>query len=77
MQSTKTLVAAVGLGLIVSVSVSAQFDVGRVTGTIYDPSGAIVPQATVTIKNIGTGITTTAQSDSFGNFVASALPYGD
>lgn len=55
----------------------AQFDVGRITGTVLDPTGAVVPGATVTITNIDTGLKTEVQSDSTGNFSAPALPYGN
>ncbi len=77
MRSTKTFWALLTLCLFFAVSARAQFDTGRITGTIYDPSGAAVPGATVTILNTGTGISTTALSDTAGNFVASALPFGD
>jgi hypothetical protein len=35
----------------VSIAAFAQFDVGTITGFVRDPSGAVVPNATVTIKN--------------------------
>src|SRR5207249_7371095 len=54
----------------------AQFDVGRISGTIYDPTGAVVPGANVTIKNVGTGQETATKSDASGNFSVSALPFG-
>jgi hypothetical protein len=54
----------------------AQFDTGTISGTITDASGAMVPNATVTITNAGTAAEKTLQTDSAGNFVASALPFG-
>src|SRR6202021_1903159 len=54
----------------------AQFDTGTISGTITDASGAMVPNATVTITNVGTAAEKTLQTDSAGNFVASALPFG-
>ena len=60
-----------------SLPVSAQvFDTGTLGGLVTDPSGAVVPHATVTITNVGTGIQRTLQTDSGGSFVASALPFG-
>ena len=43
---------------------------GVITGTITDPTGAVVPGATVTITNVGTNIsqTTTTGSDGFYRF---------
>ena len=40
---------------------------GDVTGVVTDSSGAIVPGATVTIKNAATGDVRTTISDSNGN----------
>ncbi len=55
----------------------AQFDTGTITGSVTDPSGAMVPNAKVTVTNTGTGIEKSYNSDSSGNFVASALPFGN
>jgi hypothetical protein len=65
----------IGILLINSLAL-AQFDVGRITGTVFDPTGAVVAGATVTIKNVGTGRETTAKSDSSGTFAASSLLNG-
>lgn len=54
----------------------AQFDTGTIDGTVTDVSGAVIPNADITITNINTAISTRLKSDSAGNFVASALPYG-
>src|SRR5512146_3122520 len=55
----------------------AQFDTGTIAGTVTDPSGAVVANAAVTVTNTGTGITKTLHSDSNGDFVASALQFGN
>ena len=55
----------------------AQFDTGTINGTVTDPSGAAVTKAAVTATNVGTNVATTTKSDSNGNFVISALPYGN
>src|SRR6202522_1175048 len=57
-------------------SAFAQFDTGSITGTIADSTGAIVPRATVTVTNVGTGIHTDLVADQRGIFVASDLPFG-
>ena len=46
----------------------AQFDTATVLGTVVDASGAVVPGASVTLKNADTGITATTVTDSQGNF---------
>ncbi len=61
---------------VFALSAFAQFDTGTIAGTVTDPSGAVVAQAQVTITNMGTSIQKTLATDSGGNFVASALPFG-
>jgi hypothetical protein len=46
----------------------AQFDSATVLGTIHDANGAAISGATVTLKNIDTGLSVTAQTDGDGNF---------
>src|SRR5436853_7511098 len=41
---------------------------GDVTGTVLDPSGAAVPNATVSLKNNDTGATQTATTTSTGAY---------
>ena len=67
----KTLAAMV---LVTSLPalLQAQSD-GRFTGTVLDPSGAVVAGATVTIKNERTGIVKTVVTDTAGRYVATGL----
>src|SRR5262245_15726983 len=46
----------------------AQFDSATVLGTIRDAGGAAMPGVTVSLKNIDTGLSVTAQTDGDGNF---------
>ncbi len=54
----------------------AQFDSGSFVGTVADTSGAAIPQATVTVTNIDTGVAVTTKADSSGHFEVSALKAG-
>jgi Carboxypeptidase regulatory-like domain len=63
------------LGLNVGSAV-AQFDTGTLGGTTVDSSGALLPGASVTVSNTGTGATVTLKSNGAGIFSASDLPYG-
>src|SRR3982751_4254917 len=47
---------------------SAQFDAATVLGTVRDSSGAVVPGATVTLKNVATGIMATSVTDEHGDY---------
>jgi outer membrane receptor protein involved in Fe transport len=65
------------LALVFTIPATAQSLVsGDVTGIISDPSGAVVPNATVTLKNTGTGQTQTATTNSSGVYRFSLLPPG-
>jgi hypothetical protein len=51
----------------------AQFQSG-IEGTITDPSGAVVPNASVTAKDMETGVTRTVETSSAGNYRIPSLP---
>jgi hypothetical protein len=55
------------------VSISAQFT-SSIEGTVLDTSGGAVPDATVTLKEVTTGVVHTAITSSAGNYRISALP---
>ena len=46
----------------------AQFDTASVLGTVRDSTGAVVPGATVTLKNVSTGILANTVSDDKGDY---------
>ncbi len=54
----------------------AQTDTARVFGTITDPTGAVIPNATITVTNSGTGRTVTAQTGGAGQYTLNALSAG-
>ncbi|MGO9318017.1 MAG: carboxypeptidase regulatory-like domain-containing protein [Terracidiphilus sp.] len=47
------------------------------TGNVTDPSGAAVPDATVTVTNIDTNLTQSAKTDSVGSYLIRPLPIGN
>jgi carboxypeptidase family protein len=55
---------------------SAQTVQGVITGNVTDPSGASVPNATVTLTNIGTGVSQTTTTESDGSFRFPLVPPG-
>lgn len=54
-----------------------QAPTGVVEGQIADPSGAVVPTASVTITNVATAFTTSQQASATGRFRFSYLPVGN
>lgn len=49
---------------------------GVITGTVTDPTGAVVPGATVTITNVGTNISQNTTTGSDGSYRFSLVPPG-
>ena len=49
---------------------------GTILGTVTDTSGAAVPGATVTIKNVDTGLLRTVTTSDDGSYSAPELPLG-
>jgi Carboxypeptidase regulatory-like domain/TonB dependent receptor-like, beta-barrel len=70
------LVAVVVLGVLVAWADSALAQNARITGTLKDQSGAVLPGVTVTAKNQETGLTRTAVTDAVGQFRVPSLPPG-
>src|SRR5450755_4625286 len=50
---------------------------GGIQGTVTDPSGAIVPNASVTLKNPATGLVRKNQTDSSGSYQFLSVPVGE
>ncbi len=71
-------IAMVSLVLLFSVAAFAQGGArGEITGTVTDPSGAVIPKAAVTIINQETGVKErTITTGSQGSFTATLLPIG-
>src|ERR1022692_1573965 len=55
--------------LLIAPALFAQsLTTGDIAGTLKDPSGAVVPNATVTLKSLDTGSTQNSMTDSSGEF---------
>jgi hypothetical protein len=69
------------LGLIIAASLlpaslAAQAVTGTILGSVTDTTGGVVPGATVTLTNTGTGLTRTLTTDAAGEYTAPSLPTG-
>src|SRR6266851_3583676 len=67
-----TLVA----GTILAPFSFAQESTARLLGTITDPTGAVVPHASVVAKNMATGLERRAQANESGDYSIPLLPIG-
>jgi len=71
------MLALLVIALLIAPSLMAQSLVsGDVTGTVTDPSGAVVPNASVTLKNNANGSARTTTTTSSGAYRFSLLPPG-
>lgn len=74
----RLLLSLTVLVILTSFSTVAAFAQSTATlkGLILDPSGAVVPDAKVTVRNQETGVERISQTDSAGNYQVAALPVG-
>ena len=75
----RTLFAVTALllcGLSFSLSASAQTSRGTVSGLVADSTGAVIPNATVTLTNQQTGVSRTATSNGEGLYRFDAVDLG-
>ena len=62
--------------LLVASPLFASGPTGTITGTITDPSGAVVPKARVIVRNEGTNATRDAETNEDGDYTVALLPPG-
>src|SRR4029078_5735293 len=62
--------------LLFTFSLSALAQTAQVTGRVTDQAGAVVPDATVTLTNAGTGLKREAVTNSEGYFTAPLVQPG-
>lgn len=55
----------------------AQLDTGTISGTVMDQSSGTIPGATITIRNVATGVSRTTATNAAGRYEAAALPVGN
>ena len=56
---------------------SQTLEKGSITGTVYDPLGAVVPEATIKLTRVATGLEREDTADENGRYTFSVLPPGD
>jgi hypothetical protein len=70
------LVCALLVAILFSGTAWAQIDAGGIAGTVKDSSGAIVPNASITLKNDLTSITAVTTSNASGDYSFNGLNLG-
>jgi Carboxypeptidase regulatory-like domain len=70
-------IAVVVLACLAAVSnLTAQTATGRIIGTLTDPTGAVIPGATITVTNVETQVTTQTITNEQGYYQVLLLPIG-
>ena len=70
------LFSSLGIVLILTTTVFASGPTGTITGTVTDPSGAVVPKARITVINEATNAIRDAESNGDGDYTVALLPPG-
>ncbi|MSO21393.1 MAG: TonB-dependent receptor [Acidobacteria bacterium] len=75
-KSVKTILLLLLLLAPFGVSL-AQLPTATMLGSVKDSSGAVIPGSALTVRNLETGLTRTAEANADGSYRFSALPVGD
>jgi hypothetical protein len=70
----KVSFAVAVLSYVLVLSGIAQTTNGLITGTVMDPTGAVIPKASITVTDLGTNGARNALSDEHGHYVIPQLP---
>jgi hypothetical protein len=76
MRKRSVVVAALATVLVLGVAARARAQNAQISGTVKDPSGAVIPGVTVSARNAATGLVRTSVSDAVGEYRVPALPPG-
>jgi hypothetical protein len=74
--ASRTVFVWMILCALLPMSARAQQTLGAINGTVTDASNAVVPQAQVQAKNLGTGLTVNATTQNDGSYDIVDLPIG-
>src|SRR5258708_3711049 len=73
--SRRLAVCAIGVWCL-AAGAFGQMNSGEITGGVKDPSGAVLPGATIVAEEAGTSLTFTASSNQAGEYLLARLPVG-
>src|SRR5690349_6714062 len=76
MRNTFRFLFLVILCSILTANAFAQADTGSLAGTVRDSTGAVVPDAKVSSRNVATSVERSVQTDSSGGYSLQSLPPG-
>src|SRR5579872_5993065 len=74
MKKAILLSAFLAMGIVES---HGQGTAGAIVGTVKDPSGAVIADASVTVKNVATNASRKVQTNTAGDYSVPLLPPGE
>jgi Carboxypeptidase regulatory-like domain len=77
MKSGRTILVVSALLALLATNLSAQLTSATLTGVVSDPSGAVIPQAKVTLTNEKTGDSRDTVTNSDGYYTFAGMAVGD
>src|SRR5687767_1953585 len=75
-KATRSIVLLMACCALLSLSVVAQ-TTGSISGTVEDEKKAVIPNATVTVRNIATNETRTVRTNDEGRYRLVNMPVGE
>src|SRR5215469_15565513 len=64
---------AVAIAAMLATAAFAQSDRGRISGRVFDPSGAVVPRAAIVVENPGKDLKRESVTDIDGTYLVDGL----
>src|SRR5437899_9908698 len=77
MNATKRLASFAFCAISFAGILLAQSERGTISGSVADPTGAVIPAAKVVVTNLSTNVATVTATNETGSYVAANLPPGD
>ena len=74
MFAARFAVGALLILLTIPASALAQVTTGEIVGRVADESGGVLPGATITVQNLGTGDVRTTVARDTGDYLVTLLP---
>src|SRR5436309_1903108 len=74
--SMRTILALAVAALFFCAPLRSQTTFATITGTVVDPSGALIPKARITVTNLETNYKNTAESNESGTYTVAQLREG-
>lgn len=72
----KSILISLTVLVLVATCAWPQASTGRVSGTVYDPTGAVIPDAPVVVTNVATNVSIPARTNEAGRFFIPGITPG-